>query len=231
MIKCLVVDDEPLAIQLLENYIEKTDFLELKFSTTNPIEGLQKIASESFDLILLDIQMPELNGMDFLKILGSRAEVILTTAYSEFALESYDYGVVDYLLKPISYERFYKSVQKIRDRKAEKSEVKPIGDTPKDFFFVKSGGRQIRVNFDEIIFIEGLRDYVNIRTSREEIIILDNLKSLENTLPKKFLRIHKSYIINLEKISAIEGNRISVGEHQISVGESYRDLLNDWLKK
>lgn len=230
MIQCMVIDDEPLAIGLLENYIEKTDFLNCKFSSTNPVEGLQKIAAEPFDLIFLDIQMPELNGMDFLKILGNRAEVILTTAYSEFALESYDFGVTDYLLKPISYERFLKSVERIRDKKlAKTTENLPTPEPAKDFFFVKSGGKKIRINFDEILFIEGLRNYINIKTEKEEIIVLGNLKSMENSLPKNFLRIHKSYIVNLEKISAIDGNRLSVGKNQISVGEGYRAEFLKWM--
>lgn len=230
MIKCLVIDDEPLAIQLLEDYIEKTEFLQLSFSTTSPVEGLQKITSEKFDLILLDIQMPEINGMDFLKILGNRSDVILTTAYSEFALESYDYGVVDYLLKPISYERFYKSVLKIRDKNLLKSTQDPNNVFIKDFFFVKSNGRQNRINYNELFYVEGLRDYINIRAGNDEIIVLENLKTLENILPKNFMRIHKSYIVNLEKISAVEGNQVFVGKKQIPIGDSYKNGLLDWLR-
>lgn len=227
-IKCLVIDDEPLAIALLEDYISKTYFLELELSTTNPIEGLRKIEQEKLDLIFLDIQMPELNGIDFLKILNNKTKVILTTAYSEFALESYDYGVVDYLLKPISYERFYKSVFKVKERFSQIHNA----EIPKEnvFFFVKSEGKQIKILYENILYIEGLRDYLNIRTISEEIIILDNLKDLEKTLPKNFLRIHKSYIINLDKITLIENNRIFIDKMPINIGETYKSNFQAWLK-
>lgn len=229
MIKCLIIDDEPLAIQLLEDYVSKTYFLEKGFSTTNPLEGLRKIEETVFDLIFLDIQMPELNGMDFLKILNNRTNVILTTAYSDFALESYDYGVVDYLLKPISYERFYKSVLKVKEKFSETKNT--LDSVPqKDHFFVKSEGKQIKILFSDILYIEGLRDYVNIKTAKEEIIILENLKNLEEVLPSNFMRIHKSYIASLNKIAEIEGNRIQIENQWINIGETYRHQFQQWLK-
>jgi len=230
-IKCLVIDDEPLAVKLLEDYISKTYFLELGFSTTNPLEGLQKIQEDYFDLIFLDIQMPELNGMDFLKLLNKKTQVILTTAYSDFALESYEYSVTDYLLKPISYERFYKSALKIKEKKENTLSVSIAENQSKkkDYFFVKSDGRQIKIFYSEILFIEGLRDYVNIKTDNSEYIILENLKDLELFLPPEFLRIHKSYIANLEKISQIEGNRVFINDIPLQIGETYREKFLNWL--
>lgn len=230
-IKCLVIDDEPLAVKLLEDYISKTYFLELGFSTTNPLEGLQKIQEDYFDLIFLDIQMPELNGMDFLKLLHKKTQVILTTAYSDFALESYEYSVTDYLLKPISYERFYKSILKAKEKRENKLSVAMAENQPKekDYFFVKSAGRQIKISYSEILFIEGLRDYVNIKTDNSEYIILENLKDLELFLPSEFLRIHKSYIANLEKISQIEGNRVFINDIPLQIGETYREKFLNWL--
>lgn len=231
-INCAIIDDEPLAIDLLKDYVSKTYFLEMEFSTTNPLEALRKMEEKAVDLVFLDIQMPELNGMDFLKIAGNKTKVILTTAYSDFALESYDYGVIDYLLKPISYERFYKSVQKAKDFfKLSETEIGTKTIPEKDSFFIKSDGKQLKILFDEVLFIEGLRDYVNIKTQEKEIIVLENLKDLKAFLPQNFMRIHRSFIINLNKISEIDGNRVSVGSQHIPIGETYKNDFKDWLKK
>ena len=230
-IKCLIIDDEPLAIQLLEDYISKTYFLESGFSTTNPLQGLEKNQEEDFDLIFLDIQMPELNGIDFLKILNSKTKVILTTAYSDFALESYEFGVVDYLLKPISYERFYKSVLRVKEIMEKKSISESLkSDVEKEYFFFKNNGKQIKINFSELLYIEGLRDYVNIKTNSSELIVLENLKDLEKILPHYFMRIHKSHIINLEKIESIDGKLVYISSKSFQVGETYRENLIKWLK-
>lgn len=228
-IKCLIIDDEPLAIRLLEDYISKTYFLEFRFSTVNPLIGLQKMKEESYDLVFLDIQMPELNGMDFLKIIKNKTPIILTTAYSDFALESYEYGVVDYLLKPISYERFYKSILKARE-KFSQIFFQEDSNIENNFFFVKSEGKKVKVNFQEILYIEGLRDYVNIKTTAEEFIILENLKNLENLLPKYFKRIHKSYIVNLQKITSIDGNKVFIEKIPINIGETYKVSFQNWFK-
>lgn len=230
-IKCLVIDDEPLAIQLLEDYISKTYFLEMGFSSSNPLIGLQRIQEEDFDLIFLDIQMPELNGMDFLKLLNKKTQVILTTAYSNFALESYEYSVTDYLLKPISYKRFYKSVLKVKEKTENNLPVSTAENQPKEkeYFFIKSNGKQIKIFYSEILFVEGLRDYVNIRTEDSEYIILDKLKDMEQILPHGFMRIHKSYIANLEKISQIEGNRIFINDIPLQIGETYREKFFSWV--
>lgn len=230
-INCAIIDDEPLAIDLLKDYVSKTYFLELEFSTTNPLEALQKMEEKVVDLVFLDIQMPELNGMDFLKIAGHKTKVILAPAYSDFALESYDYGVIDYLLKPISYERFYKSVLKAKEFfKVSETEIQTQTIPEKDSFFVKSDGKQLKILFDEVLFIEGLRDYVNIKTSEKEIIVLENLKDLESVLPQNFLRVHRSFIINLSKISEIEGNSVSIENQRIPIGETYKNDFKVWLK-
>ena len=173
--------------------------------------------------------MPELNGMDFLKIIKNKTPIILTTAYSDFALESYEYGVVDYLLKPISYDRFHKSVLRVKDRFLENSSEKSNIEE-NDFFFVKSEGKKVKVNFQEILYIEGLRDYVNIKTTAEEFIILENLKNLENLLPKYFKRIHKSYIVNLQKITSIDGNKVFIEKIPINIGETYKVSFQNWFK-
>jgi DNA-binding LytR/AlgR family response regulator len=224
-IKCIIVDDEPLAISLLENYVRKIPFLELVFSTENPILALEYIQNNDTDVVFLDIQMPELTGINFMKIVGGKIKYVLTTAYSEYALEGYEHNIVDYLLKPISFERFNKSALKVQERFA----VKGNSDA---YFFVKSSGQQHRINFDEILYIESIKDYVNIRTIYQEYIILDSLKSLEQELPKSsFIRIHKSFMINLHQIKSIGTKKILLlSEQEIPIGDSYRANLLNGLK-
>ncbi|REC45625.1 LytR/AlgR family response regulator transcription factor [Chryseobacterium sp. 5_R23647] len=224
-IKCIIVDDEPLAVSLLGSYVGKIPFLDLVFSTENPIEALEFIQKNDADLVFLDIQMPELTGINFMKIVGDKMKYILTTAYSEYALEGYEHNVVDYLLKPISFDRFSKSVMKAQERfpVAEASEA--------GHFFVKSSGQQHRINFDEILYVESIKDYVNIKTESQEYIVLDTLKSLENQLPANFTRIHKSFILNLDKVKSLNSKKvILISEHEISVGEMYKSNLLEKLK-
>jgi len=223
-IKCIVVDDEPLAISLLENYVRKIPFLELVFSAENPILALDYIQNNEADLIFLDIQMPELTGINFMKIVGEKKKYILTTAYSEYALEGYEHNVIDYLLKPVSFERFYKSALKAQERFSS-------SESGESYFFVKSSGQQHRISFNDILYIESIKDYVNIRTSNEEYIVLDTLKSLENQLSERFIRVHKSFIINLDKTKNIRSRRIILlSEQEIPIGESYRSNLLSKIK-
>ncbi|MFD0751906.1 LytR/AlgR family response regulator transcription factor [Mucilaginibacter calamicampi] len=233
MIKCLVVDDEPLALNILEDYISKIPFLELVKATTNPIEALTRVQDGGIDLVFLDVQMPELTGIQFLKIANGKTKVILTTAYPQYALEGYELDVVDYLLKPIAFDRFYKAAQKAQ------SIIKPVAGQPaepaqqvqqqqqdfmSDFIFVKSEHKIQKVYLHDILFIEGLKDYISIFTTNERIITLQNMKKMEDTLPEKhFVRVHKSYIVALNKIDSIERSRIRIGEKIIPVGDTYRD--------
>lgn len=216
-IKCIVVDDEPLAISLLENYIREISFLEMIFSSENPIEALEYIHNNEADLVFLDIQMPELTGINFMKILGDKMKYILTTAYSEYALEGYEHNIVDYLLKPISLERFRKSAVKAQERFS-------FGKQEQNHFFVKSSGKQHKVNFADILYIESIRDYVNIKTAEEEFIVLDTLKSMEQQLPESFfVRVHKSFIINLNQIKSVGTKKIIINpEYEIPIGENYK---------
>ncbi|GEN73126.1 LytR/AlgR family response regulator transcription factor [Chryseobacterium lathyri] len=219
-IKCIIVDDEPLAVSLLEKYVEKIPFFELVFSTENPILALEYIQTHDADLIFLDIQMPELTGINFMKIVGEKKKYILTTAYSEYALEGYEHNIIDYLLKPVSFERFYKCALKAQERFSFHGEME-------SHFFVKSSGQQHRINFNDIHYIESIKDYVNIRTADEEYIVLDTLKSMENQLSEKFIRIHKSFIINVDKIKSIGPKKVILPLHEIPIGENYRiNLLN-----
>lgn len=225
-IKCIVVDDEPLAVSLLGSYVEKIPFFELVFSTENPIEALEYIRKNEADLIFLDIQMPELSGINFMKIVGDKLKYILTTAYSEYALEGYEHNVIDYLLKPISFDRFQKSALKAQERF-------PTNETSANsYFFVKSSGQQHKINFDEILYIESIKDYVNIKTDNQEYIVLDTLKSLENQLPENFARVHKSFILNLDKIEKIDVRNVFLNSgKEIPIGETYKSEFFQKLKK
>ena len=225
-IKCIVVDDEPLAVSLLGSYFEKIPFFELVFSTENPIEALEYIQKKDADLIFLDIQMPEITGINFMKIVGDKLKYILTTAYSEYALEGYEHNVIDYLLKPISFDRFEKSALKAQER-FQNNEA-----SANTYFFVKSSGQQHKINFNEILFVESIKDYVNIKTENQEYIVLDTLKSLENQLPENFARVHKSFILNLNKIEKIDIKNVFLNSgKEIPIGETYKSEFFLRIKK
>lgn len=235
-LKCIAVDDEPLALDIIEDYVSKVPFLELVKRTENAIEALQLVQAGGIDLVFLDIQMPELTGIQFLKIANGKANYILTTAYSQYALESYDLNVSDYLLKPIAFDRFYKAVEKVHNQvKIAEPVVAPQAfvapapvSTPvnpiQDFIFVKTEHKIQKIELDDILYIEGLKDYISIYTKAERIITLQNMKKMEETLPKgQFIRVHKSYIISLDKIESIERSRISICGKVIPIGDTYRD--------
>jgi two-component system, LytTR family, response regulator len=215
MINCLIVDDEQHAIDILTHYVKQTPFLHLVNATTNPLEAMEWSNTQKIDIIFLDIQMPEISGLDFIRTMQDRAKIILTTAYSEFASEGFDFDVVDYLLKPISMPRFLRGVQRAvniltRDNKSELSE-KTEEDIADDYIFVKteSKGRMLKINLDEIDYIEGMKNYIAIYHNGQKTMALLNMKDLNDRLPKKkFTRVHKSYIVSLKKVTTVEGNRI-----------------------
>jgi len=226
----LVVDDEPLALHILEDYISKIPFLQLVKSTTNPIEALSLVQNGEADLVFLDVQMPELTGIQFLKISNGKVKVILTTAYSQYALEGYELDVVDYLLKPIAFDRFYKAAQKAQSvinpttASVPANQDAPQKDLQNDFIFVKTEYKIQKVYLHDILFIEGLKDYISIYTPTERIITLQIMKKMEEALPEQhFVRVHKSYIVALNKIDSIERSRICIKDKIIPVGDTYRD--------
>ena len=234
-LKCIAVDDEPLALDIIEDYISKVPFLELVKRTENAIEALQLVQAGGIDLVFLDIQMPDLTGIQFLKIATGKSNYILTTAYSQYALESYDLNVSDYLLKPIAFDRFYKAVEKVYNQ-VQKAPAQvtptpvvpppaPVTLTPvQDFIFVKTEHKIQKIQLDEILYIEGLKDYISIFTKNERVITLQNMKKMEETLPStQFIRVHKSYIISLDKIESIERSRISICSKIIPIGDTYRE--------
>lgn len=228
MIQCLLVDDEPLALELLSDYVKKVPFLSLKKATTSPIEALSLVQNGDIDLVFLDVQMPELTGIQFLKIAQGKIKVILTTAYPEYALDGYDLDVVDYLLKPFSFERFLKAVQKVQPAQpANPVTEKPVQNQPSDdFIFVKTEHKIQKVDLDEILFVEGLKDYISIYTPGGRVVTLSTMKKMEEMLPENyFVRVHKSYIVALDKIESIERSRIAIGDKIVQIGDTYRDVF------
>lgn len=231
-LKCLIVDDKPLAIDILADYIRKIPFLELSATTTNPIEGLSIMREQNIDLVFLDIQMPELSGLQFIKIAGKQSKVVLTTAYSEYALDGYEHDVLDYLLKPIAFDRFYRAAEKVLQTfsTSDASKVLPalspvnVQSENTTYLFVKTEHRIQRVNLEEILYIEGLQNYVSIQTATERIMSLQTLKRIGEQLPPKdFVRVHKSFIVALKHITYIERSRVFISETMIPVGNSYRE--------
>lgn len=231
----MAVDDEPWALALISDYIKKVPFFQLACSTDNAIEGLQLLQVGGIDLVFLDIQMPEISGMQFLKIINNKVRVILTTAYSEYALEGYEHNVVDYLLKPVSFDRFYAAALKAQSLFLPGQPVVPTvaytAPAAEDFIFVKTDNRIVKVWLSEILLIEGLRDYIAIHTTNEKLIALDSLKMMEEGLPNpRFVRVHKSFIVAPGKIDSIERNRIFIGNQVVPIGETYRDYFFSLLK-
>jgi len=227
MIRCLAVDDEAYASDIIATFINKTPFLELAGTTTNAFEALAMVQEGKIDLVFLDIQMPELTGIQFLKICGDKCKVILTTAYPEYAIDGFDLNVVDYLLKPISYERFYKAAQKAQQIiSPAEYEVVPAPNKTTDFIFIKGDTKNkfIKVDYNEILYIEGLKNYVSVYTSNQRIITYQSLRELETQLPHPpFYRVHKSYIVSIDKIKMIDGNALYIGDQSIPIGDTYRE--------
>jgi DNA-binding LytR/AlgR family response regulator len=243
MIKVIIVDDEPLAQDVLETYVEKFPELSLVQKCNNALEANEVLKNQDIDLMFLDIQMPQLTGIDFLKTLTRPPLVIFTTAYPNYALEGFELNALDYLLKPISLERFIKAVNKAveqiklqRNEPGAGSSNAAEGTDHPDYIFVKADKKLIKVNYHDIIYIEGLKDYVIIRMENQRVITLQTMKSLEDKLPSvRFKRIHRSYIINIDKINAIVGNMVEVMEKNqakhLPIGKNYRDELNDMIEK
>ncbi len=232
-IKSLIADDEPMALNLVENYVLKTPFLELVAKCSSAVEAMKVLEEGAeVDLFLLDIQMPDLSGMEFSKMLPPESKVIFTTAFDQYAIEGYKVNAVDYLLKPFDYTEFLAAVSRAKDL-IEKSETLTISaKKEKDFFFVKSEYKQIKIVFSSILYIEGLKDYVKIYTNLQPrpILTLMSLKKLEEELPSdNFMRVHRSFIIALDKIEAIERNHIIIGDKQIAIAPQYKDELMNYI--
>lgn len=230
--KTLIIDDEPLAREGMSEYVNQVDFLELAGTATDALDALNFLQSNKVDLLLLDVNMPRLSGIDFLKTLDNPPIVILTTAYPSFALEGYQLNVLDYLVKPITFPRFLNSVMKAKkqfDLLKQTSTLRPK-TTDNQHFFVKCEGKVEKISLSELLYIEGMQNYIHLYTERGKFTALLTLKSVESQLPEpRFFRIHKSYIANLDKVSTIDGNMLEIGDFKIPVSRSKIGEVTDLI--
>ncbi|MDL2278628.1 LytTR family DNA-binding domain-containing protein [Parabacteroides sp. OttesenSCG-928-G07] len=242
ILTCMIIDDEPLAIRLLEEYVNKTPYLKLIASLDNPIEAVEAYTQSPVDLVFLDIQMPELSGLELSRVIQGKTRIIFTTAFKQYAFESYELNAIDYLLKPISFQAFLKASNKALQWfeliRKEKEEVvsppsAPVPQTENSkSLFVKTDYKLVRVDMDKILYISSLKDYVQFYIEGEvrSIISLMTMKAVEDMLPPdRFIRVHRSYIISLDKIKAIENNRIIIGKEYIPISDAYKEKFNSFL--
>ena len=234
MIKCIAVDDEPLALELLEDNISKLPYLQLVGTCNNPLEAMKILQKEKVDLMFLDIQMPGLTGLQFIQSLSEKPMIILITAYEKYALEGFNLDVVDYLVKPVSLDRFIKACNKAQELFQLKNSKKEKSAPDAEFMFVNADYSLVKVVFADITWIEGLKDYIKIhlKNSSKPVITRMSLKSIEEELPaSKFLRVQKSYIVSLTHVTAVRKNSVFIGDLEIPVGENYREILLNIIGK
>lgn len=229
---CIIVDDEPLAQDVLESHIEKLPNLQLIKKCSNAFEAQQVLSDEHVDMIFLDIQMPGLTGLEFLKTLKDPPAVIFTTAYSEHAVEGFELDATDYLVKPVPFERFFKAVNKaIHYINLEGNEASAEAEED-DYIFVKADKKIVKIMLDDILYIEGLKDYVMIYTDEQRIITLQTMKNLEERLPAaRFRRVHRSFIISVNKLKSVSGNFVEIKDKQIPLGKHYKDDFMKLIEK
>lgn len=232
--KCLIIDDEPLARDLVRNHLEKLDNFEIVGECGDAMKALQVLRNQQVDLMFMDIQMPQITGIEFLKTLKNPPRVIITTAYREYALEGFELDVVDFLLKPITFERFLKSVNKyfqVASENGTNGESVPATSTPEEsFIYVKENKRVIKLLLNEILYIEGLSEYVKIYTNNKKIVTKTSMTNMEEKLPNdSFMRIHKSYIVSLKKIEAFTSSSIEVTGKELPIGRSYKNKVSEVL--
>jgi DNA-binding LytR/AlgR family response regulator len=227
--KCIIVDDEPLAIEILESYVTKVEQLKLAGTFRNAVSAFTFLQQQPVDLIFLDIQMPKLSGIDFLKTLKNPPKVIFTTAFRDYAIEGFELEVADYLLKPIPFERFLKAVAKVLPQPVAPMPVTVSrGDASDNYVYFKVDKKMVKTRMAEILYIESIKDYVKVRTLEKEIVTQQKISYLEESLPQEqFIRIHRSFIVNREKIDAYSATDIEIGKHHIPIGRNYK---NDVMK-
>ncbi|MDF2190069.1 LytTR family DNA-binding domain-containing protein [Paraflavitalea sp. CAU 1676] len=232
-ITCLIVDDEPNAVQLLEDHIRKVPFLQLKAKCFDAFEVLEFLKTDSVHLIFMDINMPQLSGMDLAAMLPKEQHIIFSTAYANYALEGYEYNAVDYLLKPITFKRFMQAVAKAQSLlQPVKSDPLPPSATPAAaYIFVKSGKQLVKVEYEKILYLEALKEYVNVVTAGSKMLIYKRMKELEEQLPANFIRIHNSYIVNIDHIQHIADNQVVIDKVKLPVSASYREAFLHLVNK
>lgn len=237
-ITCLIVDDEPNAVQLLEDHIRKVPFLQLKAKCYDAFEVLEFLKTDKVQLIFMDINMPQLSGMDLAALLPKEQHIIFSTAYANYALEGYEYNAVDYLLKPVTFRRFMQAVNKAqalfnqpRPETPVKEKTVPAPTPAAGYTFVKSGKQLIKVEYDKVLYLEALKEYVNIVTGESKMMVYKRMKELEELLPANFIRIHNSYIVNIDHIQHIADNQVVIGKAKLPVSASYREAFLQQVNK
>ncbi len=239
---CLAIDDEPLALNVLKEFCQKVDYLNMVAACTNPFEALQWINRQQIDLIFLDIQMPNITGIEFVRTLKNPPLIIFTTAYSDYALEGFELNAIDYLVKPISFERFLKAINKAYEIiTLRKNKFSPLSFRPEEkaeqmsslpYLMVKAEYKSVKIDIDQIFYIEGLKDYIKIYAGSKPVLTKCTMKNIEEKLPSHlFVRVHKSFIVSLSKINAIENNRIIIGEKRIPIGHQYKNRFYELIDK
>lgn len=225
-INCIILDDEPLAVKLIADYASKIPQLNVMYADSDVFEAIEILNREEIDLVFLDIQMPQLTGIELMQLFDRKHNFIITSAYSEYALDAYQFHVVDFLLKPVNFNRFYQAVEKYA-RWHETFQSSPKDD----FLFVKADRKHYKIATGSILYIEGLKDYIRIHTDTGKIMVLENMKDILGKLPRnRFVRIHRSYIIPLSRIRLIEGNQVQMTDGKyLAIGETYRKLVNEWV--
>ncbi len=224
MLKCLVIDDEPLARNGIADYVRDIDFLTLEGTCETPLEAIRLMEKNKIDLLFLDIQMPKINGLDFLKSLQDPPLVIITTAYPSFALEGFQLDVLDYLVKPITFQRLLKAANKAKSQFQLLQQPQNATDDSEDHFFIKQDNKFEKIRIEELHFVESMQNYIQLHTSRGKFTTLITLKNIHQELPEKdFMQVHKSYIVALSKIDSVEGNQLIIGKNKIPISRSKRE--------
>jgi len=231
-LKCLIIDDEPIARKVLQEYISDIDWLELAGQAENPLRAMNLLNANDIDILLLDINMPKINGIDFLKSSKCDASVIITTAYTEYAVESYGLDVLDYLVKPIGFDRFLKACNKAREARELKKLAKVPPQKVNDHFFIKSNNQIEKVFYHDLLYAEAMLNYVMLYTHTKKMMVYVTIKSLEEQLPPDlFIKVHKSFIVNIGKIKSIEGNVLDIGNEKIAISQGLREkVVNEIIK-
>lgn len=230
-IRCLIVEDEPKAMKLLQEYVEQVDFLNLLFSSSDPVDALNYANNHPVDLIFLDINLPTLSGLELAALLQEEVKIIFTTAYSQYAAQSYEHNATDYLLKPITFARFFKAVQKVKNEQPKKiSSERTEGNSP-NFFFVRSGKKIIQLQWSNLYFLEGMKEYVLLVSETSRTMVYKRMKDFEEIIPSDFERIHNSFIINIKFIHRIEDNHVYILDKGIPIGKKYKEGFYEKLNQ
>ena len=225
-ITCVIVDDEPIAREILESFIDKTPNLELISSCKNAMEALQVAQTENIDLFFLDINIPEITGLSLAKIINNKSQIIFTTAYRDYAVDGFNLSVIDYLLKPIAFDRFLQAIQKVTEPTNSNMKVSTENDNKKDFMFVRADRKMVKINFKDILYIESLGDYVKVFTNNDTVITRKTISNFEATLPSDcFIRVHRSYIVSISKISSYTNEYIEIAKKAVPISRSYKESV------